>query len=313
MKQYGFGVDIGGTTCKLGMFSVEGELLEKWEIPTVTEHGGADILEHVALAIEGKMAQRAISPEMVLGIGLDTPGVIEKNGVVKQAANLGWEDYPAAQILGERMGMKVRICNDANAAALGELWKGGGMGYSDMVMVTLGTGVGGAVILDGRILSGAHGIAGEIGHITVFPEETVRCACGKYGCLEQYASATGLVRVMRNLLERKNHKTILKDTPELSAKMILDAAKRGDAVALDGLEILGKSLGITLAAVAETVDPEVFVVGGGVSKAGEILLEVTKKYYVQEVLPAGRETKFALAQLGNDAGMYGSMKLLLDA
>lgn len=312
MEQYGFGVDIGGTTCKLGMFSVEGELLEKWEIPTVTENCGADILEHVAAAIEAKMAQREIAPEMVLGIGLDAPGVIERNGVVKQAVNLGWQDYPAAQILKERMGMKVRICNDANAAALGEFWKGGGMGYSDMVMVTLGTGVGGAVIVDGKVISGAHGIAGEIGHITVYPEETERCACGKYGCLEQYASATGLVRVMRNLLKRKNPKTILKDTPELSAKTILDAAKRGDAAALDGLEILGRSLGITLAAVTETIDPEVFVIGGGVSRAGDILLDVTKKYYVQEVLPAGRETKFALAVLGNDAGMYGSMKQLLD-
>lgn len=312
MKQYGFGVDIGGTTCKLGLFSVEGEMLEKWEIPTVTEHGGADILEHVAAAIEAKMAEREISREMVIGVGLDAPGVIEKNGVVKLAVNLGWKDYPAAQILTERMGMKVRICNDANAAALGELWKGGGMGYSDMVMVTLGTGVGGAVILDGRIISGAHGIGGEIGHITVYPEETERCACGKYGCLEQYASATGLVRVTRKLLQKKNPKTVLKDAPELSAKMVLDAAKRGDAAALDALEVLGRSLGLTLAAVSETIDPEVFVVGGGVSKAGEILLEVTRKYFVQEVLPAGRETKFALAVLGNDAGMYGSMKLLLE-
>lgn len=312
MKKYGFGVDIGGTTCKLGLFSVEGELLEKWEIPTVTENGGADILEHVAAAIEGKMAQRAIPPERVLGIGLDTPGVIEQNGVVKQAANLGWRDYPAEQVLAGRTGMKVCICNDANAAALGEFWKGGGMGYSDMVMVTLGTGVGGAVILDGRIRSGVHGIAGEIGHITIHPEETVPCGCGKHGCLEQYASATGLVRVARKLIQKQEAQTTLKDTPELSAKQVLAAAKQGDAVGLKALEILGKALGFSLAAVSQVIDPEVFVIGGGVSKAGEILLAAVKKYYIPEVLPAGRATEFALAVLGNDAGMYGCMKLLLD-
>lgn len=312
MERYGFGVDIGGTACKIGLFSLRGELLEKWEIPTDCKNHGANILEQVAKTIEQKMVQRQIVREEVIGIGLDAPGTIGKDGIVRQAVNLGWTDYPAQEILGKRMEMKVCICNDANAAALGELWKGGGRGCRDMVMVTLGTGVGGAVIIDGRVQSGRHGIAGEIGHITIRPEETMQCNCGKYGCLEQYASATGLVRVTRNLLKKKNPHTVLADTAELSAKNILDAAKRGDKVALDALEILGKTLGSALAAVAEVVDPEVFVIGGGVAGAGNILLETVRKYYIPEVLPAGRNIAFALAELGNDAGIYGSMKLLLE-
>lgn len=312
MVKYGFGVDIGGTTCKLGLFSLEGELLEKWEIPTDTADGGVGILSDVADAVEQKLKKRQIPRDEVLGIGLDAPGAIGEDGVVSQAVNLGWRQYPARDVLSQRMNMKVRICNDANAAALGEQWKGGGAGCLDMVMVTLGTGVGGAVIAGGKVIGGAHGIAGEIGHMIVYAGETERCACGRYGCLEQYASASGLVRVTRCLLEKKNRRTILSDTPELSAKQIIDAAKRGDELALDTLEILGKTLGRALAATAVVTDPERFVIGGGVSKAGEILLEITKKYYVQEVLTEGRETEFALAMLGNDAGMYGSMRLLLD-
>ena len=206
-----------------------------------------------------------------------------------------------------RLQKKVCVCNDANAAALGELWQGGGRGYRDMVMVTLGTGVGGAVILNVKVL------AGEIGHMTVFHKETERCACGKYGCVEQYASAKGLIRITRKLLEKKDPYTILVDTPELSAKQILDAAKRGDRLALDAVEVLGKALGSALAAVAEVIDPEVFVIGGGIARAGEIILRIVHKYYRPDVLPAGADIPFELARLGNDAGMYGSMKLLLDS
>lgn len=312
MIRYGFGVDIGGTTCKLGLFSVEGELLEKWEIPTDTADGGIKILSNVAESVENKLNERRIMRTEVLGIGLDAPGAIGEDGVVSQAVNLGWRQYPAKEELEQRTGMKVCICNDANAAALGEQWKGGGAGCRDMVMVTLGTGVGGAVIAGGRVLGGAHGIAGELGHMTVYPAETERCACGRYGCLEQYASATGLVRVTRRLLEKKNRRTILTDTPELSAKQITDAAKRGDEIALDALEVLGKTLGSALAAVAVVTDPGRFVIGGGVAGAGNMLLDITRKYYVQDVLTEGRNTEFALAALGNDAGMYGSMRLLLD-
>ena len=311
MQKYGFGVDIGGTTCKLGLFTVEGELLEKWEIPTVTENNGAGILADVASAVTKKMAERKLEKEDVVGIGLDVPGPVGRDGIVSQCVNLGWRDYPAAENLEKQVEMKVCICNDANAAALGELWKGGGSGYTDMVMVTLGTGVGGAVILNGKIVPVVHGLGGELGHITVYPDEAATCACGKHGCLEQYASATGLVRVTKDMLEKDARESVLREREHLSAKMVLDAAKEGDAVAVAALEILGEALGRTLASASHVVDPEIYVIGGGVSRAGEILITTTRKYFQKEVLPAGRETAFALATLGNDAGMYGAMKQLL--
>lgn len=312
MQKYGFGVDIGGTSCKLGLFTTDGEMLEKWEIPTVTTDKGTHILDDVAAAITGKLAERTIEKDEVVGIGLDVPGPVGKDGIVSQCVNLGWCDYPAAELLQERMGMKVCICNDANAAALGEMWKGGGSGHTNMVMVTLGTGVGGAVILDGKIISGMHGLGGELGHITVYPDETVQCKCGKRGCLEQYASATGIVRVANKLLSESNKPSTIRKAPNLSAKKVLDAAKAGDEVALEALEILGDALGRILAATSHVVDPEIYVIGGGVSRAGEILVNVTRKYFEQEVLPAGKNTEIALATLGNDAGMYGAMKMLLD-
>lgn len=311
MQKYGFGVDIGGTSCKMGLFTADGDMLEKWEIPTSKENNGSEILEHVAAAIEEKMAQQGIAKEELLGIGLDVPGPVGSDGMVSQCVNLGWVNYPAAELLQKRMGVTVKICNDANAAALGEMWRGGGEGYSNLVMVTLGTGVGGAVILDGKMIPGVHGIAGEIGHITVHPGETDQCACGKHGCLEQYASATGIVRIAGKMLEDSKTPSVLKGKAHLTAKAVFDAAKDGDEVAKKVIEVLGEHMGRAFASAACIIDPEVFVIGGGVSRAGEMLIDVTRKYYEQEVLPAGRVTKIALATLGNDAGMYGCVKMLL--
>lgn len=318
MQKYGFGVDIGGTTCKIGLFLQEGRLLEKWEIPTEKENKGQGILEQVAKALEGKMQELGLNREDMLGVGLDVPGPVGKDGMVHQCVNIGWENYPAADLLRKRLQMNVKICNDANAAALGEMWQGGGSGYADLVMVTLGTGVGGAVILDGKIIPGEHGIAGELGHIVINEKEQRTCACGKKGCLEQYASATGLVWIAEQLLQKAAQAGTLKNTGlldkkrKLSAKSVFDAAKAGDEIALEAVEVLGKSLGKALGDVSCVINPQIYVIGGGVSRAGEMLLDVTEKYFRQEVLPAGRETKFALATLGNDAGMYGCFRMLLD-
>ena len=312
MAEYCFGVDLGGTSVKLGLFDPEGTVLEKWEIPTRKEENGSKILPDIAKAILDKAAEKNIAKEDVAGVGIGVPGPVDGKGVVHRAVNLGWDVMNINETLGGLLGMPVKAGNDANVAALGEMWCGGGKGCSDMVLATLGTGVGGGIIVNGKMVTGATGAGGEIGHIHIEDDEPDACGCGGHGCLEQYASASGLVRVTRCLLEKKNRRTILSDTPELSAKQIIDAAKRGDELALDTLEILGKTLGRALAATAVVIDPERFVIGGGVSKAGEILLEITKKYYVQEVLTEGRETEFALAMLGNDAGMYGSMRLLLE-
>lgn len=312
MKKYGFGVDIGGTTCKIGLFQTTGEILDKWEIKTNTENGGASILDDVAAAVEGKMAECGISKDDVQGIGVGVPGPVTGNGVVCKCVNLGWGVFNVEEALSEKTGLKVKAGNDANVAALGEMWQGGGKGFQDVVMVTLGTGVGGGIILGGKMIAGSHGAGGEIGHIMVNEEETAVCGCGKKGCLEQYASATGIVRMAKLELEATSEETTLRVLENITAKDIFDAAKAGDNVAKALVEKLGKILGHALANVACVIDPEVFVIGGGVSKAGDILIDVIQKNYEEATFHACREAKFALASLGNDAGMYGCMQLILD-
>ena len=200
MKQYIFGIDLGGTTVKLGLFTLEGKLLDKWEIPTRTADAGAEILPDIAAALKAKQEERGISVSQVAGVGLGVPGAVLEDRFVKPCVNLqGWGG-DAAGALSALCGCPVKVVNDANAAALGEMWLGGGKGYSNVVFVTLGTGVGGGIIVDSKLLTGVHGSGGEIGHIKVNPAETVACGCGKKGCLEQYTSATGVVREARRRL-----------------------------------------------------------------------------------------------------------------
>ena len=292
MKKYGFGVDIGGTTCKIGLFKMNGTLLSDWEIKTNTENNGASILDDVATAIEGKMKEEGISKDEVQGIGVGVPGPVTADGTVLKRVNLGWGVFNVAEVLGKRTGFPVKAGNDANVAALGEMWQGGGKGYSDVVMVTLGTGVGGGIIVNGKIIAGSNGAGGEIGHIMVNEEETDVCGCGKKGCLEQYASATGIVRMAKKALATESRETTLKSLSELTAKDIFDAAKAGDAVAMELVEKLGEVLGSALAAVACVVNPEVFVIGGGVSKAGKILIDVTEKNFMDRRLICCSNAKF---------------------
>ena len=312
MKKYGFGVDVGGTTVKIGFFESGGELVDKWEIPTNTDDHGKEILPDIAKAIDNKLAQEGISKSDVEGVGIGVPGPVRGDGVVNGCVNLGWGVINVAEELGRMTGLRVKVGNDANVAALGEMWKGGGMGCPDVVMVTLGTGVGGGIIVDGHIVAGFNGAGGEIGHITVNNDEIEPCNCGQYGCLEQYASATGIVRMAKRKLAKSNEDTVLRKYTTLTAKDIFDEAKAGDAVALALVDDLGEILGSTLSNMACVVNPEVFVIGGGVSKAGQILIDTIQKHYVETSFHACRETRFELASLGNDAGMYGCMRLVLE-
>ena len=200
MKKYVFGVDVGGTTIKMGFFTVEGELLEKWEIPTRRENNSENVLPDIAAAIEGKLAQKGISKDEVSGVGFGVPGPVTKEGVIKMNANLGWRDKHAAKELGELTGLPCMGGNDVRTAGLGEMWKGGASEYRNAVFLTLGTGVGSAIIIEGNVILGAMGAAGEIGHIKVDMEETKACGCGGIGCTEQYASATGIVRMAKEKL-----------------------------------------------------------------------------------------------------------------
>ena len=311
MANYVFGVDIGGTTVKIGLFSIEGELLDKWEITTRKDDGGAYILQDIADSVEAKMTEKGISKEDVKGVGMGVPGPVKEDGTVVKCVNLGWGVFNAANELSEIIGLPVKVGNDANMAALGEYWQGGGKAYQNIVMVTLGTGVGGGIIINGKMLSGVNGAGGEIGHMPIDPEEQDVCNCGKKGCLEQYASATGIVRLANRALQASDKPSVLREAKYISAKEIFDAAKNGDNLALELMEEHGKRLGYALASVACVVDPEAFVIGGGVSKAGDILLNTVKKYYQEYAFHACRNTEFCLATLGNDAGMYGGAASVL--
>lgn len=308
--KYCFGVDIGGTTVKIGLFTTEGELLEKWEIKTRTENHGEAILPDVAESLQNKMQEKNIRKSEVDGIGIGIPAPVMEDGVVQKTANLGWGYKEVTREMKELTGLPVAAGNDANMAALGEMWLGAGKGQKNMIMVTLGTGVGGGIIVNGKPLTGSHGAGGEIGHFCVNEEETETCGCGNTGCLEQYASATGISRLARRRLERDDSPSSLRGS-EISAKAVFDALKEGDAVAKEIVEEFGSYLGHALAAIAVITDPSVIVIGGGVSKAGEILLEYVEKYFHEKAFFANQDTRFVLAQLGNDAGICGAAKLML--
>lgn len=310
-KKYAFGIDLGGTTVKLGLFDREHDFVEKWEIPTDVSGNGENILPDIARAVTGKLKERSIAKTEVEGIGIGVPGPVDDRGIVYKCVNLGWGVFNVEEELGGLTGLKVRAANDANVAALGEMWKGGGKGYDSIVMVTLGTGVGGGVIVDGKILAGANGGAGEIGHIPVNPDETEICGCGKRGCLEQYVSATGIARMARLKLKSTDRGSSLRSAEEITAKDVLDAAKAGDELGMELLEELGFRLGTALAGVAAVCNPQAFVIGGGVSKAGEILTDSVVKYFREQAFHVMRDTAVVLAKLGNDAGMYGCVRLVL--
>ena len=311
MSQYVFGVDIGGTTVKLGLFNKDAELLDKWEIPTVKVNGGEQILPDVAKSILKKMEEKGIAKSDIIGIGVGAPGAVDEEGtMVGGAVNLGWGVLNIPQILKEYLDVPVKAANDANVAALGEMWQGGGKGHRNMVAVTLGTGVGGGIIVEGKILTGATGAGGEIGHIHMEDNETELCGCKKKGCLEQYASATGIVRLAKRRLAEDDKPSCLREG-EISAKTVFDGVKAGDEVAIEIAERFGNYLGKGLAMVACTVNPEVFVIGGGVSKAGEILLSFIKPSFEKYVFSPCKKVEFALAKLGNDAGIYGAAALVI--
>lgn len=310
MSEYAFGIDVGGTTIKMGLFDMEGTILDKWEIETRKNNNGEDILPDIANAVKAKMEEKSIAKEDVAGVGIGVPGPVNDLGIVKGCANLGWGNVDISKDLGKLLDMPVKAGNDANVAALGEMWKGGGQGYAHLVVVTLGTGVGGGIIIDGKMLNGVNGAGGEIGHIHICDDETETCGCGNKGCLEQYTSATGIVRLTkRKLAVTKLNTKLNADT--VTSKDLWDAVKEGDEVAVEVAEEFGRYLGKGLAAVAGVTNPEAFVIGGGVSKAGEVLLGYIEKYYKEYVFRGSREAKFELATLGNDAGICGAAKLVL--
>ena len=310
MSKYAFGVDIGGTSIKLGMFDENGLLLDKWEVPTNTANEGAAILPDAARSIKAKMQQKGIDQADVIGVGICTPGPVDDEGTVNRAVNLNWGRFNVPKVFKAYLDVPVKVGNDANVAAYGEMWQGGGKGCKNMVMVTLGTGVGGGIINNGEILNGFGGCGGEIGHIHIQDGEEEKCGCGNQGCLEQYTSATGIVRLANRRLAKDDEPSVLRGC-KISAKTVFDGVKAGDKVAIEIACQFGEYLGKGLAIIAAVVDPEVFVIGGGVSNAGSVLFDYIRPAYEKYAFHGTRNVGLALATLGNDAGIVGAAGIVL--
>ena len=310
--KFGFGVDLGGTTVKIAYFDELGNMFNKWEIPTDRRENGKNILPDIAASVKNYLQENKVDPESVVGIGIGVPGAVLPDGSVNKCINLGWGVFNIEKELSELTGLPVKAGNDATVAAMGECWKGGGQGCENMVFATLGTGVGGGIVVGGRVIHGVHGAGGEIGHMVLNRNETEQCGCGKRGCVEQYCSATGIVRLAKKHLAATETVSSLRNLENMTCKDIFDAGAAGDEVALEILEQVYSYMGEFLADICCVTDPEVIVLGGGVSKAGQPLLDGAKKYYQKYVFHAARDTRIELAKLGNDAGAYGAFKLVLD-
>ena len=307
------GVDLGGTSVKLGVFTAGGELIRKWEIPTDRADNCANVIPDIAGSIRAELAKDGHTEKDLIGIGMGVPGPVQPDGYVEVCVNLHWHDkYPAKELSELLGGVPVELGNDANVAALGEAWKGGGEGAEDAVMVTLGTGVGGGVIHHGKIVAGRHGLGGEIGHIHVRDGEPEQCNCGGYGCLEQVASATGIVREAKRRMQKSTEPSGMREYgDQISCRTICDLGKSGDALADETLETVARYLGLAVSTIALTVDPDVFIIGGGVSRAGDYLLDKIRKYYDSFTPISKNRGRVVLASLGNDAGIYGAVKMVL--
>lgn len=306
------GVDLGGTTVKIAFITDSGDIVHKWEIPTDKSERGNKIPSHIARAIDEKLMEIGETKGKLSGIGIGAPGPVnDADGSIHVAVNLGWRNFPLRDRLSLETALPVVVDNDANTAAIGEMWKGAGEGANDLLCVTLGTGVGGGVIANGEIVHGVNGAAGEIGHITSVVEEGALCNCGKSGCLETVASATGVVCLAIGALTSTETPSTLRDvyneTNELTAKLIFEAAKARDELAVNVVNELAFHLGFSLANMANVLNPEKIVIGGGVSKAGDILLNPVREQFHRFAFPRVAEgAELIIATLGNDAGVIGA-------
>lgn len=306
------GIDLGGTSTKLGLFDQDGTLVFSWAVPTRTNDNGSHILEDIAESIRQTLLDRSLSLSDISGIGMGIPGLVLAGGYVEVCANLGWKDTNPQKDLSALLdGIPVFCENDANIAAFGEMWQGSGKSFRDMVMITLGTGIGGAVILDGKIRAGRECLCGELGHIHIVEEETEPCTCGGIGCLQQVASAPGIVRTAKRLLNDPNIVSVLKNKSELTAKDVLDAAKENDPVASQAVEHACRYLGWILSGVTMTIEPEAYMIGGGLSAAGSFLTDKIRHYHNLFTPVVRRKPDFVIASLGNNAGIYGAAGLAL--
>lgn len=313
------GVDLGGTTIKFAILTSEGEIQQKWSIRTNILDEGSHIVPDIIDSINHHLDLFQLSRERVIGIGMGTPGTIDfENGTVRSAYNLNWSGEQAVRAqLEAGTGFPVTLDNDANCAALGEQWRGAGDNEPNVDFITLGTGVGGGLVLDGKLVHGAAGSAGEIGHVIVEPDG-YQCTCGNKGCLEQYASATGVVHLAQDLAEAyvgsARLKEMIDNGDEVTSKIVFDLAKEGDFLANEVVDKVGHYLGLACANLANTLNPTKIIIGGGVSAAGSFLLDrIDAKFQKFAFKPTREVTELRLAELGNDAGVYGAASIALQS
>lgn len=297
---YYVGVDVGGTGIKYAVVTPDGTITKQWQEDTDTSDNGQRIGPQIVEGIKKGCKDAEIDWEDVLAIGVGVPGPVdEEKGEVVVAVNLGWSHYPLRHILYEGLNRPISLINDANAAAMGEIWVGAGQGFNNAVFVTLGTGIGGGIIIHGKLLNGVHSSAGEIGHISVPNPYQFPCGCGKKGCIETLASANGFTKVAA---------MHYKENPPKSSQELFEWAAAGDETANEVIEEVCDMLGYVLASVATTVDPELLIIGGGVSKAGEALVEPLKRHIQPYLFPALRDQiDVRIATLENDAGVLGAV------
>lgn len=301
-----WGIDIGGTNIKLGAFTREGQLLSRDEIPTDLRDQDEHIMPSINDAVRRMAAAQGWAWERMVGAGVGVPGPVLSDGFVERCVDLHWFRFNPQKELSALLGIPVTAGNDANMAAMGEYWQGSGKNFRSLMFITLGTGVGSGIILDGgRMLYGAKGLAGEIGHTVVCPDEPLQCTCGHYGCLDQMTSATGIVRNAHRCLARSEEASVLRGKPDFTCQDVFDAAKAGDGIAVEAVTYCLTFLGKALAYASYIVDPEVFILGGGVSRAGEYMLRIVEKVYHENAQMSDSFAQVRLAALGNDAGIIG--------
>ena len=312
LEKFCFGVDIGAGTIKFGLFTDKGTLKDRWEIKTRTQDSGAYILDDIADSIKEKIRQEGLMWQQIVGVGVGVPGPVRRNGIVLQCVNLGWKDVDVVSVLSNKLKLPVKVANDANTAALGEMWRGGAQGYKTVVLIELGTAIGGSIIWNGQIVYGHNGAAGEFGHMPLLHDETKPCACGKVGCLEQGASATGVARYAKQLLrENMDTPSAMRKIVPLTSKGVFECYAKGDELATKAVERCTDAVGHAMAHIGCIIDPQIFLISGGMANAGDLLIDRIREVYQKEVYSAAQDTIIARAKLGDNAGIYGAARMML--
>ncbi len=324
MTSFAIGVDLGGTNLRIAAVEDNGTLLEKTTLGTQVQRGRDFVIGEMCEAIQ-KVVMKYAGKAQLDGIGIGVPGIIDlETGMLYESPNLpGWDHYPVREEIERRLNTKVILENDANAAALGEKWLGAARDYPSMCMITLGTGVGGGIVLNGRIWHGMTGMAGELGHITVEPEGA-KCNCGNNGCIEQYASATAIVRMAREAIATGKAPELKRaaegNDKEFNSRVVYQMAVQGDSAAQEIYGRVGRYLGIAIAGVINALNLNMYVIGGGVVSAWEafapaMMEEIGRRSFLyratspERKLGTNKTTIVTRALLGSDAGLFGAARL----